>query len=315
MTQIHAFGGVDVGKACLDAAVFPGGARWHGGNHPEGRQELISWLGAHGVRIVGLEATGGYERPLRNELRAAGASVHVLDPARVRHFAKAIGQRAKTDAIDAAMIAEFTAQLHSLPPQPVEPEREAVADLVRTRRLLVDKRADIEKAMVRLPDEARALVYPAVEALRVAIADLDAQIAQRVQAHSGLAWSVQVLESAPGVGPITAVAVATLLPELGLISGRQAAALLGVAPYPDDSGQRHGKRRIAGGRSDVRRVLYMAALQATTGRSKGVLARFYSQLVARGKPPKVALTACMRKLIVRLNAMLAHNQPWKEAPT
>jgi len=138
--------------------------------------------------------------------------------------------------------------------------------------------------------------------------------AERVASRQALAQTVQVLQSAPGVGPITAEAVAVLLPELGQVSGRQAAALLGVAPYPDDSGQRYGQRRIAGGRADARRAMCMAALKAAT-QTTGILAAFYEHLVARGKPHKVALTACMRKLIVRLNAMPAAHLTWRERPT
>jgi transposase len=227
----------------------------------------------------------------------------------IRHaFAKAKGQRAKTDVIDAVMIALFTAQLGDTPAKQVDPEREALADLVRLRRLLVDKRADLEKA--QLPADAAALVDPALEALRTAIAAVNARLEQTVQANRTVV--VQALQSAPGVGPVTALAV--LVPELGQISGAQAAALLGVAPYPDDSGQRHGKRQISGGRDDARRALYMATLTAAC-RGSGVLARFYARLIAAGKPPKVALIACMRKLIVRLNAMLAHNQTWSDQPT
>jgi transposase len=159
----------------------------------------------------------------------------------IRHaFAKAKGQRAKTDVIDAVMIALFTAQLGDTPAKQVDPEREALADLVRLRRLLVDKRADLEKA--RLPADAAALVDPALEALRTAIAAVNARLEQTVQANRTVV--VQALQSAPGVGPVTALAV--LVPELGQISGAQAAALLGVAPYPDDSGTANA-RSAAGG--------------------------------------------------------------------
>jgi transposase len=310
MTQTAVIAGIDCGKDSLDLAVVPGKERYHTTNTPSGHRDLIAWLVARGVSTVGIEASGGYERPVRDALIAAGLTVHVLDPARVRHFAKARGQRAKTDVIDAVMIALFTAQLGDTPAKQVDPEREALADLVRLRRLLVDKRADLEKAVARLPADAAALVDPALEALRTAIAAVNARLEQTVQANRTVV--VQALQSAPGVGPVTALAV--LVPELGQISGAQAAALLGVAPYPDDSGQRHGKRQISGGREDARRALYMATLTAAC-RGSGVLARFYARLIAVGKPPKVALIACMRKLIVRLNAMLAHNQTWSDQPT
>jgi transposase len=169
----------------------------------------------------------------------------------IRHaFAKAKGQRAKTDVIDAVMIALFTAQLGDTPAKQVDPEREALADLVRLRRLLVDKRADLEKAVARLPADAAALVDPALEALRTAIAAVNARLEQTVQANRRVVTTVQALQSAPGVGPVTAVALAVLVPELGQISGAQAAALLGVAPYPDDSGTANA-RSAAGGRMPV----------------------------------------------------------------
>jgi transposase len=314
MTQQTSFGGIDCGKDTLDLAVFPGGDRGRVTNTPCGHQDVIAWLAARGVTTVGIEASGRYERPVRDALRAAGVTVHVVDPARVRYLAKAQGQRAKTDAIDAAVIAAFTAQLGDTPAKPVDPEREALADLVRMRRLLITKRADIEKAVSRLPEAVRACISPVIDAVRMAVEHLDVQIEQRVQANPSVAQTVRLLQSAPGVGPITAVTLAAWVPELGQLSGTQAAALLGVAPYPDDSGQHHGVRHIAGGREDARCALYMAALAAATGRAKGVLATFYARLIARGKPPKVALTACMRKLIVRLNAMLAHNQVWSDQP-
>lgn len=315
MTQNTVFGGIDCGKTSLHLAVVPGKERWQTANTPSGHRDLIAWLAARGVGTVGIEASGGYERPVRDALIAAGITVHVLDPARVRHFAKAKGQRAKTDVIDAGMIATFTAQLGDTAGKPVDHDREALADLVRIRRLLVDKRADLEKALARLPQDAAALATPVLGALRTAITAVEARLEQNAHAHQTVATTVRALRSAPGVGPVTAITLAALIPELGRISGAQAAALLGVAPYPDDSSQRHGQRRISGGREDARRALYMAALAAATGRSRGVLASFYARLIAAGKPPKVALIACMRKLIVRLNAMLAHHQTWSDQPT
>ncbi len=314
MTQTAVVAGIACGKDSLDLAVVPGKERYHTTNTPSGHRDLIAWLVARGVSTVGIEASGGYERPVRDALIAAGLTVHVLDPARVRHFAKAKGQRAKTDVIDAVMIALFTAQLGDTPAKQVDPEREALADLVRLRRLLVDKRADLEKAVARLPADAAALVDPALEALRTAIAAVNARLEQTVQANRTVVTTVQALQSAPGVGPVTTVALAVLVPELGQISGAQAAALLGVAPYSDDSGQRHGKRQISGGREDARRALYMATLTAAC-RGSGVLARFYARLIAAGRPPKVALIACTCKLIVRLNAMFAHTQTWSDQPT
>lgn len=311
MAQNGVFGGIDCGKDALDVEVCPAGAVTRVSNNEAGHRTLAAWLIAHEVTLVGIEASGGYERGVRDALEREGIAVVVLDPARVRHFAKAKGQRAKTDPIDAGVIAEFTA--HFQPPAtPADRQREQLAELLRVRRLLVDKRADIKKGLGRLPDDIRVLATPALDALEAVVEQVEGEIARRTLADAALLEKVKALGSAPGVGELTALTLAVLVPELGHLTGAQAAALLGVAPYPDDSGQRHGARKIAGGRADARRALYMAALTAASGRHKGVLADFYAQLIGRGKPPKLALTACMRKLIVRLNAMLAHNQTWSE---
>jgi len=315
MTQNRRSGGVDCGKRFLDVAAHPGGETARFSNEPDGRTKLVAWLKERGVTRVGLEASGGYERAIRDARCAAGFDVHVFEPARVRHFARAKGRRAKTDPIDARMIAEFTTTLADTPPVVVDRSREELAKLIRARRLLVDKRADLAKAVRDLPDEARTTVEAALAGLSLAIRDLEAMIERRAAADTALARRVELLCRAPGIGRATAVTLAALLPELGGVSGGARAALLGVAPYACDSGERRGGRHIhiAGGRADVRRILHMAVLTAAT-RADGVLRAFYVRLTGRGKPAKVALTACMRKLIVRLNAMLAAGQTWTEAP-
>ena len=309
MAQLAQSAGIDCGKRFLDVAVYPGGEQIRLENEPADHQRLVVWLKERGVTRVGLEASGGYERAVRDVLCAAGLEVHILDPARVRHFAK--GRRAKTDPIDARVIAEFTATLVDTPPVTVEPAREDLAKLIRTRRLLVDKRADMTKAIKDLPDAAKTVVETALASLATAIAALEELIDRQAGADAALAKRVEALCSAPGIGQTTAVAVAVLLPER--ISGCAIAALLGVAPFADDSGDRKGERHIAGGREDVRQLLYMSVLRAAT-QGQGVLRAFYLRLTGRGKPAKVALTACMRKMIVRLNAMLAAHQTWKEEP-
>jgi transposase len=312
MPQFVRSAGIDCGKRFLDVAVH-GGETIRLRNEPVDHQRLVVWLKERGVTRVGLEASGGYERAVRDVLCAAGLEVHVLDPARVRHFAKAKGRRAKTDPIDARVIAEFTATLVDTPPVTVEPAREDLAKLIRARRLLVAKRADMAKAVKDLPDAARTAVETALASLSAAIEELEALIDRQAGADAALAGRVEALCGAPGIGRTTAVAVAVLLPELGRVSGRAIAALLGVAPYADDSGDRKGGRHIAGGREDVRQILYMSVLRAAT-QGQGVLRAFYVRLTGRGKPAKVALTACMHKMIVRLNAMLAADQTWTEEP-
>ncbi|MCW2238383.1 transposase [Azospirillum canadense] len=311
MTHLIPSVGLDCGRDWLDAALFPGPARLRVANTSEGRSALASWIRERGLARVGVEASGGYEPPVRDDLGAAGLAVHVLDAARVRHFAKAKGRRAKSDAIDAPLIAEFTATLIDGPPAAPDHGREALAGLLRLRRRLVDQSADLRKAAVGLPREAEATVGGALAALDQAVAAVEALIARRVAADRALGERVAALQSAPGIGPVTATTLAVRLPELGALSGAKIAALVGVAPYAADSGEHHGERHIAGGRTDVRRALYMATLTSAV-RGRGVLARFYARLIACGKKPKVALVACMRKLLVRLNAMLAHHQTWHE---
>jgi transposase len=306
--------GIDCGKLFLDVAVSSGADTLRVANTAEGHAELAAWLAGHRVVRVGLEASGGYERPVRDALRRAGLAVGVFDPARVRHYAKALGRRAKNDTIDAAVIAAFTAVQEPGAFVPaVEPAREELAGLVKARRLLVDKRADLRRARASAPALAQAALDEAVEALTRAIADLDAGIAQQVAGVPALAETVEALRSVPGVGPVVAVTLAARLPELGRIPGAGIAALVGVAPFDRDSGQARGPRRIAGGRADVRRALYMAAEVAAT-HCHGSIAAYYRRLRERGKAPKPALIACAHKLIVRLNVMLAKGGRWEEQP-
>lgn len=305
--------GIDCGKDFLDVGVSPGSDKLRIANTPDGHRNLVAWLAERKIVVVGLEASGGYERPVRDALHAAGLSVRVFDPARVRFFAKAKGRRAKNDAVDAAVIAEFTAVATESSALAVDPAREEVAGLIKARRLLVDKRADLIRAMVHAPIAAREALTRASAALASEIAVLDTAIGHAVKAEATLTDTTRALQSAPGVGPVTAVTLAVRLPELGHVSGSKIAALVGVAPFDRDSGIRHGQRHIGGGRPDVRRALYLAALTAAT-HTKGVLADFYKHLIQCGKKPKVALTACMRKLLVRLNAMVAKGETWSAEP-
>jgi len=314
MSVIDVVAGIDCGKLFLDVAVTPGADTVRVANTAAGHAELVAWLASHGVVRVGVEASGGYERPVRDALRAAGLAVGVFDPARVRHYAKALGRRAKNDALDAAVIAAFTAVQEPGAFVPAtEPAREELAGLVKARRLLVDKRTDLRRARASAPPLAQAALDDAIAALGRTIDELDAGIARRVAAVPALAKTVEALRSAPGVGPVVAVTLVARLPELGRIPKTGIAALVGVAPFDHDSGQARGQRHIAGGRADVRRALYMAAEVAAT-HCHGSLATYYRRLCGQGKAPKLALTACARKLIVRLNVMLARGATWEDQP-
>ena len=301
--------GIDCGKDFLDGGLFPEGDGIRVTNDAAGFVLLSAWATRHGVRRIGMEASGGYERLVRRHLLAVGFGVWVFDPARVRHLAKAKGRRAKNDSIDARVIAEFTATFPAAATVGGDVAREELAGLLKARGLMVEKQADLRHAATLAPAVASTALIAAAEHLAHRVAELDGEIERRVAADCGLARTVADLRSAPGIGSVSAVTLAAMLPELGHTSGARIAALVGVAPFDDDSGRHRGQRRIAGGRADVRRVLYMATLVAAT-RAKGVIADFYQRLRAAGKAPKVALVACMRKLLVRLNAMLATGQHW-----
>jgi len=313
MSEPTRVAGIDCGKDFLDIDIFPGAAPLRVANSPEGHQEVVAWIAERKITAAGLEASGGYERPIRDALRTAGVSVQIFDPARVRFFAKAKGRRAKNDSLDAAVIAEFTASQTTVPTLPDDPAREELAGLIKARRLLVDKRADLNKSIAHAPVAAQEALNRAVEYLAREVDALDTAICQVAKAQPVLSQTIQALQTAPGVGPVTAATLAALLPELGRTSGRKIAALVGVAPFDHDSGKMRGQRHIAGGRADVRRALYLAALSAATN-TKGVIADFYNSLIERKKPSKLALTACARKLVVRLNAMLAKGATWETNP-
>jgi transposase len=299
MTTIYA--GLDIAK--LNLQLHLAGRLHDLPNTSAGHRRLLKLLAAQpGVHVV-CEATGGYEREVVAALQAAGLAVSVLNPARVRHFARATGQRAKTDQIDAGVLSAYGQALQPKPTVPRTEQEQQLAELVRRRgqvlEILVAQRQQAERLTVPgLRRQAQSLV----RRLERDLVQLEAQLkALRTQA-TALAYRVQKLEAITGVGTLTALGVLAELPELGTLNRRQAAALAGLAPHPRESGQWHGRRSIGGGRAPVRRALYMAALVAA--RSNRQLKEFYQRLRAAGKPAKVALTAVMRKLIVLMNHIL-----------
>ena len=299
MTTIYT--GLDIAK--LNLQLHLAGRLHDLPNTAAGHRRLLKLLAAQpGVHVV-CEATGGYERDVVAALHQASVPVSVLNPARVRHFARATGQRAKTDHIDAAVLSDYGQKLQPKPTAPRTELEQQLAELVRRRvqvlDLLVSQRQQAERLTVpALRRQAQSLV----RRLERDIEQIEAQLRElRTQANT-LDERAQKLEAITGVGAITALGVLAELPELGTLNRRQAAALAGLAPHPRDSGQWHGRRSIGGGRAPVRRALYMAALVAA--RSNRQLKAFYQRLRAAGKPAKVALTAVMRKLIVLMNHIL-----------
>jgi transposase len=308
MTQEEAFVGIDISKAWLDLAGWPAGEALRLANDRRGWGELVRRLRRLRPAAIGLEASGGYERGALHALLDAGLPAQRVNPLRVRQLALACGTLAKNDRLDAVAIARFVA---TVPQRPARRSRatEALAELVTARRQLSDEltRAANQGSHAAQP-MLRRLAKQRANRLKLDILMLDKAIAGAVAADADMARKNALMQSIPGVGPVFAHSLIALMPELGTLTGRQAASLLGVAPFDCDSGGFKGQRRIFGGRRNLRDVAYMAALVA--GRCNPVLKAFKDQLQTNGKKPKVALVAVMRKLIVTLNAMIKNNQPW-----
>ncbi len=302
--------GIDVAKAQLDVAVRPTNDRWVVPRDGAGIRELVARLQALTPALVVLEASGGLEVPLVAALAAAALPVVVVNPRQVRDFARATGQLAKTDALDAALLAHFAAAVRP----PVRPLRDAETQALTA---LATRRHQVQTMLVaeqnRL-DTATGAVRPHIEAhiawLTQQLAALEQQLRQTLRQSPVWRAKDDLLRTVPGVGPQLALTLLAYLPELGTLDRRQIAALVGVAPFNRDSGTLRGKRTVWGGRARVRAVLYMGALVAS--RYNPAIRTFYQRLLAAGKPKKLALTACMRKLLVILNAMLKHGSPWSD---
>ena len=296
---VHA--GLDIAKASLQLHLQS--KSFDLPNTPSGHAQLLKRLAAiPGIHVV-CEATGGYERAVVTALHAASLPVSVINPARVRQFARASGELAKTDPIDAAMLTAFGQAFTPAPTEPRTGVEIKMAALVTRRVQLLELRvAEAQRADTCADLELRKLFTAWLAQMEKQIAKVEALIEALLKEQTTLADQVQRLDDIMGVGRLTAVMVLATMPELGQLNRRQAAALAGLCPYNRDSGQWAGQRRISGGRAEVRRALYMAALSAS--RSNHLLKPFYDRLLAAGKPAKVALTAVMRKLIVLMNHLL-----------
>jgi transposase len=303
--------GIDVGKSFLDAAIWSDQREARRVMHDkDGLRQLIEWLHARNVARVGLEASGGYERDVVEALEDAGFLVAVLNPRQVRQFARAKGRLAKNDRIDATTIAEFMAKLVDVVPPTPSRALARLAELVTLRRRIVAWIGDCDNAAEHLRDAPLCkLIAAQRRGFEKTLLALDARIAAMIAADADWAETARRLRTVPGVGPVLAHTLIALLPELGVLTGRQLSSLVGVAPFDRESGAWSGSRHIQGGRDAVRGVLYMAALVAK--RHNPVLAAFAARL--RGKKPKVVTVACMRKLLVILNAMVRSGTDWDPA--
>ena len=304
--------GIDVAKAWLDLAVRPSGAQWRVANTEADLPALVARLRMLAPQLVVLEASGGYERTAVAALATAGLPVVVINPRQIRDFAKATGRLAKTETLDAQVLAHFAEAVH---PEPRPLSDEATQQLAA----LLERRAQVVGMLTAEKNrhhQAVARVRPLIEAhitwLEAALQQLNQDVDQAL--HASPLWRERddLLRSVPGVGPILSLTLLADLPELGTLSHTQLAALVGVAPRNRDSGSARGKRLIWGGRARVRSALYMSVLSAV--RYNPVLYAFWVRLREQGKPPKVALVACMHKLLTILNAILKHQTPWRLAP-
>jgi transposase len=304
------FIGIDVAKDTFHVASRPASINISLPNNSTGTKQLIKTLQPFTVSLVVLEATGGYERPIVAELLEANFKVVVASPRQVRDFARGIGEFAKTDPIDAAVLARFAQVVQPKPKLPASPETGELADLVRRRRQLLDLRVqESNRSQLALHPKVRKSVRKMIKTLDYQIAELDRIIEEHIKSDDDFRKKDEILRSTPGVGPGTSAMLLSQLPELGQLNRQQIAALVGVAPYDCSSGRFAGKSRIWGGRKDIRCTLYMAALSAK--RFNPAIHRFANRLAEKGKVFKIVITACMRKLLIILNTMIRNQTLWR----
>lgn len=300
--------GIDTGKGTLDVALAGAVSKVQVDNNPEGHRELASWLLERGVKRVGIEASGGYERQVVSHLRKQGFAVILFQPMQVRAYATYRRQRAKNDSIDAALIAACAAAA-ALQEAP-DPRLEA---FVEPLTLIEQIEEDLARCKTRREAfrgrRHRDLLQAEIKRLKAWRQAEIRRIVAALRRHHDLARRLELIESVPGIGQRTALALLVRMPELGTLSREQAAALAGLAPFDDDSGKRHGTRRIAGGRARLRKSLYAAALPAAF-RWNPALIHLYRRLISAGKPHKLALVACARKLLIFANAVVERGTPW-----
>jgi transposase len=304
--------GIDVSKERLDVCSLPDGGTFSVANDRAGIDELIARL-LEGVRpeLVVLEATGKYERPAAVAVAAAGIAVAVVNPRQARDFAKAAGRLAKTDRIDAQVLARFAGAVGPRPSVLPDEEARVLQDILLRRRQLLEMMV-AEKNRLQMASEAVARRIAAhVRWLEKEFSRVDRELDEAVRESETWRANEELLRSVPGVGPVLARTLLAELPELGTLPRRRLCALVGVAPFNRDSGTFRGKRQVWGGRAPVRAALYMGALVAT--RHNPLIREFYERLLAAGKPKKVALVACMRKLLSILNAVMRDRVPWHSA--
>jgi transposase len=309
-TTVHRYAGVDVSKARLDVAVRPTGERYSVANDPEGLDTLVGRLVMLAPELVVLEATGGFERPAAMAIAASGIAVAVVNPRKARDFAKATGTLAKTDKIDAYVLARFA---EAIRPEPrALPDEEAVllSEILDRRRQLIGMLvAEKNRLAATISCPVKQRIRSHARWLEKELSRTERELEEAVEASPIWRENEVLLRSVPGVGPALSRTLLAELPELGTLTHKRLSALVGVAPFNRDSGRMRGKREVWGGRARVRTALYMSAMVAS--RHNPLIRQFYERLVKAGKPKKVALVACMRKLLSILNAMMRDRTPWR----
>jgi len=305
-----AFIGIDVAKDHVDVAVHRSELLWRESNDEAGQRRVVERLGELQVQRIVVEATGGFQSALVAALAAAGLPVVVVNPRQVRDFAKAVGALAKTDRIDAQVLARFAATIQP-PVRALKDEASLELEaLLNRRRQLVEMLVMEKNRHAQASRRLRKDIRSHITWLEKRVKDVDSELQRWIEESP--VWRVKddLLRSVPGIGRVAATTLLAQLPELGTLTRRQLGALVGVAPFNCDSGRYRGKRRIFGGRASVRTALYMAVVSAM--RCNAVIKAFYARLRAAGKPAKVALIACIRKLLTILNAMLRTHTTWRE---
>jgi transposase len=307
-----AFAGIDVSKDRLDVHLRPSGESFAVARDGSGIETLLARLKALSPMLIVLEATGNYELTVAAALADAGLPLAVVNPRQIRDFARATGRLAKTDRLDADSIALFAERVRPEPRPLEDAEAAALAELVARRRQIIEMigMETNRRHQARHPIVARTIAAT-LQALASQLANLDRDIGNTIRRSPAWREADDLLQSVPGIGPVASCTLIAEMPELGRLNRRQVAALVGVAPVNRDSGRTRGHRAISGGRISVRSVLYMATLSAV--RWNPILREHYSQLTARGRPKKVALVACMRRLLGILNAILRSGRPWQTA--
>ncbi len=301
--------GIDVSKESLDIAVRPTGETWNCTQSSDDLEALAKRVAEIGPALVVLEATGGLEMPIAAEMSSADVPVAIVNPRHVRDFAKAIGKLAKTDAIDALVLARFAEAVQpEARPLPDAKTQELKALLARRRQLIVMITAEKNRLHQARITKVSTSIRRTISMLQKQLKAIDTDLDRMIRASESWRAKEDLLRSVPGVGKILALTLITELPELGKLNRKQIAALVGVAPLNRDSGTFRGTRRVWGGRAAVRTCLYMATL--TAAHHNPVIRESYRRLLAKGKPKKVALTACMRKLLVTLNVMIRDHRTW-----